>query len=306
MKPYPLIMLALVTMTFLAITPLSRAVDEGEDGVKVLSFEVTEGKAFSLLALIPEKSTYKPGEVVTITFGCYVPSNTRYVYFRIENTAGTQLYYKDVTSLFNPNTCTVVKATFTAPNTAGNYKMYADFRDGQNQIIYTDQGTFSVSTSTTTTCPSGYCTNWANTQRVTNGWQQTKSCYHYAQGTCTVTAYNTYRVVCDNGYQLGKSNQCEPIPTTAPACGDGIVQTGESCDDGMDNGVCPNKCNSFCQVSSCSTIPGFDTCTNNPNLPECKTGGAPVDEGFEFNYTTLLIVGLLGGGAYMVVKNKKR
>jgi len=46
------------------------------------------------------------------------------------------------------------------------------------------------------------------------------------------------------------------LTNTAPSsvCGNGLVESGESCDNGAaSNGACPNSCSSYCTVNSCSS-----------------------------------------------------
>lgn len=268
--------------------------------LKDVQFTVEKNPLFKPQALIPDKGVYTPGETVTITFGCYVPAQTRYVYFRVASPSGGQVYYKDMSSLFSPSTCMIVKASFTAPSTTGQYTTYADFRDGDYQVIYSDQGTFTVAASTST-CPYGYCTDWKNFQRVEFGWLQTKSCYTVAQNppACTTTAYNAQRTVCDNGYEL-VNNHCV-LPNNQPTCGDGIKQSGEQCDLGTMNSVCPSTCNAFCQTANCQDIPGFDECTD-PFAPGCTD--KPGNGGGGDNNTVLYIASalLLVGGVLLVRK----
>jgi cysteine-rich repeat protein len=52
---------------------------------------------------------------------------------------------------------------------------------------------------------------------------------------------------CDDGVNAGGYGQCGPgcKLTASGYCGDGIVQTGEDCDDGVNNG---NPCPSGCRI----------------------------------------------------------
>jgi cysteine-rich repeat protein len=49
---------------------------------------------------------------------------------------------------------------------------------------------------------------------------------------------------CDDGVNAGGYGQCGPGCKLGAYCGDGIVQPGEDCDDGnhIDNDACPNSC----------------------------------------------------------------
>lgn len=42
-------------------------------------------------------------------------------------------------------------------------------------------------------------------------------------------------------------------------CGDGIIDIGESCDDGLGNGICPSVCSSVCGTQTCLSIPAEST-----------------------------------------------
>ncbi|MCC6563658.1 hypothetical protein IT087_02090 [Candidatus Uhrbacteria bacterium] len=45
-------------------------------------------------------------------------------------------------------------------------------------------------------------------------------------------------------------------PVAPPVCGNGILESGESCDNGINNGVCPRTCSSSCTINSCGGIGG--------------------------------------------------
>lgn len=45
------------------------------------------------------------------------------------------------------------------------------------------------------------------------------------------------------------------IPSTAPVCGNGVVETGEQCDSGANNGPCPANCSSSCAINNCGGPP---------------------------------------------------
>ena len=42
------------------------------------------------------------------------------------------------------------------------------------------------------------------------------------------------------------------ITASIPGCGDGVVQSGEQCDSGSSNGVCPATCSTSCTTNSCA------------------------------------------------------
>jgi hypothetical protein len=47
----------------------------------------------------------------------------------------------------------------------------------------------------------------------------------------------------------GQLNNCDELPEDG--CGDGEIDTGEDCDLGTDNGVCPAVCSDECEVNEC-------------------------------------------------------
>jgi hypothetical protein len=56
---------------------------------------------------------------------------------------------------------------------------------------------------------------------------------------------------------LNPQYQSMPITLTASSavCGNGIVETGEQCDNGASNGACPLSCSASCQLQSCPALP---------------------------------------------------
>jgi hypothetical protein len=42
--------------------------------------------------------------------------------------------------------------------------------------------------------------------------------------------------------------------TTGAVCGNGVVETGEVCDNGSSNGICPQVCSSSCTANDCSSV----------------------------------------------------
>lgn len=62
----------------------------------------------------------------------------------------------------------------------------------------------------------------------------------------------------------------QPLPTAS--CGNGVVESGERCDLGSDNGACPSTCSNNCQANSCSQPQ--NRCYNTLNdLPATCFGG---------------------------------
>lgn len=70
--------------------------------------------------------------------------------------------------------------------------------------------------------------------------------------------------ITNNGTVLDTYDQCPslttqlpppPPPPPPPTCGDGTVDTGEQCDDGSANGVCPATCSASCTINDCTPPP---------------------------------------------------
>lgn len=56
-------------------------------------------------------------------------------------------------------------------------------------------------------------------------------------------------------------------------CGDGVIQSGESCDAGASNGVCPATCSLSCATNNCTTsVCGNSACETGETFTNC-----PVD-----------------------------
>ncbi len=61
---------------------------------------------------------------------------------------------------------------------------------------------------------------------------------------------------CDAGVNNGScpracSNSCTVNSCSAGSCGNGVVESGEQCDTGGNNGGCPRACSNSCSVNSC-------------------------------------------------------
>ncbi|MBI5139536.1 hypothetical protein HZA26_02930 [Candidatus Nomurabacteria bacterium] len=50
-----------------------------------------------------------------------------------------------------------------------------------------------------------------------------------------------------------------PYPTPPVNCGNGVVDSGEQCDSGANNGACPRACSNSCTVNDCSPPPVYPT-----------------------------------------------
>lgn len=50
-----------------------------------------------------------------------------------------------------------------------------------------------------------------------------------------------------------KTQALPPPPPPSPVCGNGTLETGEACDKGSSNGVCPATCSSTCSINTCDT-----------------------------------------------------
>ena len=97
--------------------------------------------------------------------------------------------------------------------------------------------------------------------------------------TFQINCANT--VFCGNGtVDPGTTEQCDPpkpgfcdanCQNVPPKCGDGIVQMGEACDDGMANGtdgICAADCTAAPIVCGDGHVTGSETC-DPPNLATC-------------------------------------
>ncbi len=55
----------------------------------------------------------------------------------------------------------------------------------------------------------------------------------------------------------GRADECSPLGAscgvTSPICGNGVVESGEQCDNGTSNGPCPATCSTSCTTNSCGT-----------------------------------------------------
>ena len=72
--------------------------------------------------------------------------------------------------------------------------------------------------------------------------------------SCTAPTKCEY--TCNAGYeQSGNLCMLTPPPTF---CGNGIVEPGEQCDGGFDNGNCPSVCSNSCTTNSCSGMGAGD------------------------------------------------
>lgn len=47
-----------------------------------------------------------------------------------------------------------------------------------------------------------------------------------------------------------------PCAVRSSVCGNGISESAEACDNGVNNGTCPNTCSTGCQLNNCSTAGG--------------------------------------------------
>lgn len=286
-------------LLILLLLPLAQArVDYGSDQLVVYEISSESGIKQAFAIVLP-KALYKSGETIESTIGSSVPCNTKYVHLTIDKSDGTQLYYKDVSSLFTPCSTSYVKITFSAPATAGNYKINVNFKDGNNQALYTDSTVFAVGTAS---CPAGYCTDWQSTQKFEYGQLQQKTCYTYDQNQqCKQTQSQFYRTVCDSGFEL-KNNVCVK-PNNEATCGDRVVQSGEECDAGDDNGVCPSICNNMCRKSNCQELPDEQPAEK---ADEKENDEGNMKTGAIIFFVAFFIIGITGLAALGMWLAKKR
>ncbi len=86
---------------------------------------------------------------------------------------------------------------------------------------------------------------------------------------------------CDDGNTVsgdGCSSQCQiEVPQQGPQCGNGVIESGETCDDG--NTVNGDGCNSQCQIetpsSSIKVVATKIVCQNESDLPNWGETGMP-------------------------------
>lgn len=105
--------------------------------------------------------------------------------------------------------------------------------------------------------------------------------------------------VTNSGAVLDNYDQCPslttqlpPPPPPPPTCGDGTVDTGEQCDDGSANGVCPATCSASCTINDCTPPP--------PPPPSGGGGGG----GGGARPTTVTFLGKAFPGAKILVIDK--
>lgn len=199
-----------------------------------------------LFAIGFDSGRYDAGETVEATFGVTVPCDTQWVIFNVNTEDGQNIYYKDVSTLFDQCTTSNTEYRFTAPDASGDYEVTLTFYNGQSSIIFTDRAVFTVGTQD---CPYGYCTGWDRVERVTNGWLEQKTCYVVNQNTCAQTPIKENRIDCDSGYEQTGSS-CVAQDGSA-SCGNGVREGNEDCDRGFNNGVCPNSCSASCEENTC-------------------------------------------------------
>lgn len=258
-------MMKLLALLVLAVT-LSSAVaaEEMPLGVEFYDAELREitwvDRLFGgdALAIVTGQPTYAPGATADVTIQTPVPCTAMYAYYGLNMPDGKGQPYVLTTSITRCTTA-VFRGSLKVPDTPGTYEIYVEFKDGNFQRVGYETAALVVRAPGSTACPTGYCSAWTSFQKVDGGRIETKTCYHYASGTCAQSAAVTYRTVCDSGFAL-QNGRCV-ARTTVPVCGDGTVQSGEACDRGQENGFCPSSCSSLCAVNVCGTL------ISNPTTP---------------------------------------
>ena len=99
------------------------------------------------------------------------------------------------------------------------------------------------------TCTSFTYTNWTPTTCPVNE-TQTRTVLTSSPSGCT-------------GGTPNLTQSCTYIPTSV--CGNAIIETGESCDLGSQNGICPSTCSSSCTTNTCTV--STDTYYISPDHP---------------------------------------
>ncbi len=70
-------------------------------------------------------------------------------------------------------------------------------------------------------------------------------------------------VACDPAeYCSGTSNSCPGDTYCGIVCGNGNLETGEDCDNGANNGLCPKTCSSSCTINTCTVCTTTPYCSN--------------------------------------------
>jgi hypothetical protein len=284
---------ALIAMLLLSSIGAVLAADQGEEGLQITEISAYKpGFLGKPLAIVLDKAVFSQGETTNIIVGSNVPCNTKKSVLEIKKVGGSSLYTKDITSVISPCATSYVKIGIVAPSTAGDYQIGVTFYDGVGAKLFEDKTFFRVSSPTQpAACPQNYCSDWTTVQRFEFGLLQNKVCYTYdAASACRQSQQQFTRTVCDDGFEL-KSGACVK-PSGEAVCGDRVKQTGEECDLGDDNGVCPSSCNLACRTSNCQTLPGNGEPSDDT---EKDDGGEDTD-----NTALYVLIGaaVLGAGLY--------
>jgi cysteine-rich repeat protein len=105
---------------------------------------------------------------------------------------------------------------------------------------------------------------------------QNEKCYECVgqPSTCAPSSAGT---PCDDGDPNTVNDRCDGAGTCTDACGDGVVGSGEQCDDG--NGASADGCSATCQIEECYTCAGEPSvCTPAANTTACDDGNACTDD----------------------------
>ncbi len=121
------------------------------------------------------------------------------------------------------------------------------------------------------TCSGQTCTNNCGSSvagTFAGSWNNISApCSNYGLGSGTVYAQQNS---CTGAYQNVDTSGCY-FP---PVCGNGVVEAGESCDQGGSNGACPSSCSSSCASNSCpicgnGVVQSGEQCDNGGSNGSC-------------------------------------
>lgn len=205
-------------------------------------------------SIVPNKVIYDPGERADVSIETAVDCNTKTAIFTITGPSGGEEYFMNVGSLIWVCSSQIFNIQFIVPDEPGKYEMKITYEDGRGVLLFQEKSYFLVSGGEQE-CPVSFCDDWKNVDFTANGFIQQQSCYVYSQSNnCNVQVDVVTRLKCDVGYEKGRQWTCKSIAGN-PVCGNGNIETGEECDLGFGNSVCPAGCDLTCHDSNCADLP---------------------------------------------------